>query len=135
MSTVYSILVKYNSKEWYRNHPFSLYPETDYKVFKTKEGIDNYVFSLKQKFHDRAKSLLTKFENGKLKDGYDEEENEYISDSLNDLFFMDDCFYEDYETEEKQLQAIIFNQICSWSAKEVYLNEDSEPIFDLTYCV
>ena len=137
MNNMYAILVKYHKEEWYRNHPFSLYPEIHHKVFKTKEGVDNYVASLKQKFHDRAKSLLTKFESGKLKNGYDEEEDENISDLLHDLFFLDDCFYEDYETEEKQLQAIIFNQICSWNVKEVYLNENSEVIlnFETTYCV
>ena len=133
---MFAILVKYHKEEWYRNHPFRLYPEIHHKVFKTKEGVDNYVLSLKQKFHNRAKSLLTKFKNGKLESGYDEDEDEYISDLLNDLFFLDDCFYDDYKTEDKQLEAIIYNQICSWTIKEVNLDMESEPIlnFDTTYC-
>ena len=120
MSIIYTILVKYHQEEWYRNHPFSLQPEYYQKIFKTKEGVNDYVLSLKKKFHDRAKSLLIKFKTGKLENGYDKEEDEHISDSLNDLFFLDDCFYDNYETEEKQIQAIIFNQICSWNIKSTF---------------
>ena len=127
---MYCLTIKYFRDEWYYNNPFKTYPEINFKIFKTMTGLNNHILSIKETYKERAKQILDKYKEGILK--YDSDDSENISNSLHDLLFLDDSFYDDYETEDEQLTAIIKHQICHWTIKEVDVDLNNEMIIDFS---